>query len=43
MIAAMGVHPGWSETIGTLTALCEEAELGTDLVEAIAGEAPHLT
>jgi hypothetical protein len=42
-IAAMQGHPGSTEAIGKLTAICEEAELGTYLVEATAGEAPQVT
>ena len=43
MIAAMRTHPGSTEAIGKLTALCEETELGTSLVETTAGKAPQLT
>ncbi len=39
----MRADPGTQTAIGRLTALCEEAELGTFLVEATAGEAPPVT
>ena len=39
----MRAHPGSTEAIGKLIALCEAAELGTYLVEATAGEAPPVT
>jgi hypothetical protein len=39
-IAAMRGDPGAPAAIATLTGLCEEAELGTFLVAATAGEAP---
>ena len=42
-IAAMRADPGTPAAIGRLTALCEEAELGTFLVAATAGEAPPVT
>ena len=42
-IAAMRAHPGSTEAIGKLIALCEAAELGTYLVETTAGEAPQVT
>ena len=42
-IAAMRAHPATAGTIGKLTALCEDAQLGTYLVAAAAGEAPQLT
>jgi hypothetical protein len=41
-IAAMRAHPGSSEATGRLGALCEEAQLGTYLVET-AGEEPRVT
>ncbi len=41
-IATMRAHPGASEAIGTLRALCEETELSTCLMAATAGEVPHL-
>jgi hypothetical protein len=43
IIAAMRAHPGSTEAIRNLIALCEEAELGTYLVETTAGEAPQVT
>ncbi len=42
-IAAMRAHPAAAGAIGRLEALCEEAELGTYLVAATAGEEPRLT
>jgi hypothetical protein len=39
-IAAMRAHPEMAGTVGKLTALCEDTELGTYLVAAVAGEAP---
>jgi len=42
-IAAMRGHPGAAGAIERLEALCEEAELGTYLVAATAGEAPQIT
>ncbi len=41
-IATMRAHPGASEAIGTLRALCEKAELGIYLVAATAGEVLQL-
>ncbi len=41
-IAAMRADPGTPAAIGRLTDLCEEAELGTYLVAATAGEAPGI-
>ncbi len=42
-IAAMRGHPVAAGAIGKLEALCAEAELGTDLVAATAGEDPRVT
>ena len=42
-IAAMRGHPGAAGAIGRLEALCAEAELGTYLVAATAGEEPRVT
>ena len=42
-IAAMRAHPGSTEAIGKLVALCEYAELSTKLVETTANEGPQLT
>ena len=42
-IAAMRAHPSAAGAIGRLEALCEQAELGTYLVAATAGEAPQIT
>ena len=42
-IAAMRGHPVAAGAIGKLEALCEEAELGTYLVAATAGEDPRVT
>ena len=39
-IAATRADPGVPAAIAKLTALCEEAELGTFLVAAVAGESP---
>jgi hypothetical protein len=41
-IAAMRADPSTPAAIGRLMALCEEAELGTYLVAATAGEAPSV-
>ena len=37
-IAAMQAHPGMAGAISKLSVLCEEMELGTYLVAAVAGE-----
>jgi hypothetical protein len=42
-IAAMRAEPGAPAAIARLTGLCEETELGTFLVAAVAGEAPPVT
>lgn len=39
-IAAMRAHPGMAGAVAKLTVLCEETELGTYLVAAVAGETP---
>ena len=40
-IAAMRAHPDTPFEIGRLTDLCEDAQLGTFLVEVTAGEPPR--
>ena len=40
-IAAMRAHPDTPFEIGRLTDLCEDAQLGTFLVEVTAGESPR--
>jgi hypothetical protein len=40
-IAAMRAHPDTAFEIGRLTELCEDAQLGTFLVEVTAGEPPR--